>query len=143
MKTVEELMIKRVEVVGYYPRSPYNIGEILSHIDHLDNGSDFDLYDSIAQEDCCIYAHEVEKYPAIFRPVPWYERREIGDMPDFVKHPDYGYVHMVRDWCGLNWEGKPLYRYYQQGVLVTMSATPMLPATKQEYDSFIKKQNEK
>ena len=60
MKTVQELMIKRVEVVGYYPQSPYNIGEILSHIDHLDNGSDFDLYDSIAQEDCCIYAHEVE-----------------------------------------------------------------------------------
>ena len=77
-------MIPRVEVIAYYPHSPYNIGEILSFIDHIENGSVFDLYSSITQDDVCIYAAEVDKSPAIFKKLKWWEHIKDTDLPQYL-----------------------------------------------------------
>jgi len=135
MKTVEELMIPRyiVECAGLkdgsdpYPEAIYKVGDILTFRGRLEgrpNGVDV-----------------VKKYPHIFRPIPWYERREIGDMPDYLRGIATGKVYHVEWFENHPFDLSEPNEYLRH--MVRLNKSLMLPDTKQEYDSFIKKQNEK
>lgn len=64
---MEKLLVKRYEVIAYYPNSPFEIGEILHKTVHT--------YDGIRH---CIPIGEVEKCPAIFKELQWWEKRDIS-----------------------------------------------------------------
>lgn len=140
-----DLLQKRVKVIAYYPHSPYGIGEILVFIDHVGNGSTFDLYDSIGQEDVCIYAAEVDKSPANFQPLPWWSDRDIKDMPEYViitcsgctgcaerLHVTIGEIIKVNYWTTdfmtARLVGKPIQIYSDW----------LTPATREEYEAYLK-----
>lgn len=81
--TVEQLMQPRVKCIGHgdehYPGSPYKIRQIIT-FDHDLNGRLFHKgYPS------ALFQEDVDKYPHLFQPLPWYAERAIEDMPEYVK----------------------------------------------------------
>ena len=136
MKTIEKLMLPRCEVVGYYPQSPYNVGDILTSI--TENGTT--LWRKEESGIDFVYDEHLQKSELIFRVLSWYERLEIDDMPKYVKTESE-----VREVIEFNTKRfmpevavtliKPFGGYDREFIKLDKC----LPATKQEYDSFIAK----
>lgn len=95
--TTEQLLIPRYKVIADYPRSKYNIGDILElpvkvlctncatgekqleyAQTHGDTESDFD------------------SYPAIFRRMNWAEERKPEELPEYVKHVKSGFIEKIK-----------------------------------------------
>jgi len=141
MKTVEELMQPRLIVMPEhpYPNSPFSNGEILMQ---KQDGSEliFTQTHDVKKygPHAWIYADDAVLYPHIFHPLAWYEHRAIEDMPEYVfdntSIPKS--VKRVREWeiaYGVIWPR------FDGGLEITTSYAGLLPATKQEYESFITK----
>ena len=83
MLTKQQLLIPRVMCVGgkegdpNYPNSPVNTGDILELTIHG--------YVFIACYGVTVTRDTVSKYPHLFRPMPWWEKREESDMPTYIK----------------------------------------------------------
>lgn len=69
-----KLLTPRVRVIVNYPGSPFKIGDILT----LQNG----LYRLDFQR----LFSDLEKYPAVFQPLKWWECRTIEEMSEYVKN---------------------------------------------------------
>ena len=67
--TPQQLLIPRYEVIADYPDNDLKIGEV------FEPNSDWPEY-------------YINRYPRLFRPLHWSERREIADMPEYVKCND-------------------------------------------------------
>jgi len=114
--TVEELLRPRFEVIADYPESPYPVGEI---IERTGKTTFF------------------EKYPAIFKPLPWWSHRKIEDMPEYVKyqyHNDSPIIFKSEKWdMGMPNQVSAMFNrswYY----------TPYIsPATLSDYTTFTEK----
>ena len=134
--TPNELMNRRFKVIAPYPHSPYQVGDLVEmgvqsfHItttrddSYLNESGKCENYFSIA---------EVEKYPHLFREMPWYEDRKVEDMPEYVKDKISGKifnpVHFSNHWAypsknGCAFGGRHI-RY-----------ETLLPATQEEYEQF-------
>lgn len=77
-----ELLTPRIEVIADYPNSPFVVGDIL-----LFEKSDgvFTTYKKEGYKEGVITAMDFANYPHLFRPLPWYEKRDIEDMPEYVR----------------------------------------------------------
>lgn len=75
-----DLMKERFEVIADYPNSPFKIGMIcqLTEI-HPYSGMSF-IYDDVT----VVSPEWFVKYPAIFKPLAWYEEREINELPEYL-----------------------------------------------------------
>lgn len=86
--TPQQLLIPRYKVISGYPGSPFMVPQILK-CRLSTNDQKTMLYPAGTiypeSEGVCIKLTEAMKYPSIFQLLKWYERREIGDMPEFVK----------------------------------------------------------
>lgn len=67
-----DLMTPRYKVIGRYPDSPFEVGEIITKDTCFQIG-DFD---------------ELVDYPSNFRPLEWWEDRKPEEMPMYVKCVD-------------------------------------------------------
>ena len=164
--TVEELMMPRVMAIGTkegetnYPSSPFKSGEILveSNKTHTypiytkqcdvlqKDGEDYlDIYIRLSKSKMFLPKGEIEQYPHLFRPLQWWEFRELEDMPEYVKmndeidDEDYHSIYMVTKWfpsdidlCNVDAE------YFD----TIEKSYITLPASKQDYDNYIKSQND-
>lgn len=119
--TVEELLKPRYKVIADYPGSAFKIGELVQP--HPKYGFDIFPYP--------------EKYPHLFKPLAWYEEREVSDMPGYVKvNPDLwdhslDRVEKVKSWTGCGQvvefeSGKEGHSDY------------WIPANKKEYQDYLK-----
>lgn len=81
--TTEQLLIPRYEVILDYPYSKFKVGKILT-LRH-DLFAFPVLSDNMSNKPNAIGLGHAEKYPNIFRPISWWEKREISDLPIFVK----------------------------------------------------------
>lgn len=77
-----ELLTPRIEVIADYPNSPFVVGDILFF--EKSDGV-FTTYKKEGYKEGVITAMDFANYPHLFRPLPWYEKRDIEDMPEYVK----------------------------------------------------------
>jgi hypothetical protein len=73
--TTEELLKPRYEVIADYPNSNLEIGRIIGH--------SIDGSENIMELNEWLDFHK--KYPAIFKLLEWWEKREEKDLPEYVK----------------------------------------------------------
>lgn len=77
--TPQQLLIPRYEVIADYPNSPFELNTVYNQ-----NEIDFGIGMLLPQN-----------FPAIFRPLHWSERREIGEMPEYLKYEEGGVLQFV------------------------------------------------
>lgn len=79
--TPEQLLHPRYEVIADYPNSIFNVGHILTQ--NTQNKNRFEvIIDYITGY---AWVNNPEKYPNIFHKLEWWEKRNIEDMPEYVK----------------------------------------------------------
>lgn len=132
MKTVEELLRDRYKVIGPYPFSPYNIGDIIT--------VEPDRKYFIASETCrnaySLPNTKLKDMPNIFQPLPWWSDRKVEDMPAFVKGGGYYYKH---EYCIT--DGKLMFNQYCNGhpigwLPVNKEFDFYTPVSDEEYELF-------
>jgi hypothetical protein len=114
--TTEQLLAPRYEVIADYPESPYKIGQI----EFADTWTD-DPHDGL------------HKYPAIFKPLQWHEKRLPKDMPEYIKTISKGEIVRVAGWnFNVFWtcQASDSSHCWMQDEII--------PASQQEYDQYIK-----
>ncbi len=133
--TVEELMQPRYEVIADYPNAKYEIGTIL-HV-----GKDIEECERADKSKIYILnsGGQFDTFPAIFRPLQWWEKRDIGDLPEYVKivkqcRYAIDSIHKVNKW------GKDSNQLFAD-IGTYWTANYFMPATQSEYEQF--KNNEK
>lgn len=128
--TKEQLLISRVMCVGTepgtpnYPGSEFNTGDILMETIRL-------LYSKVGQESCRISKGMLDRFPHLFRPMPWWEGRKPEDMPEYIKYGQ-GAVYKVIEWKENEHYG--VYALCERGEDYPLIMQPQTsPATEQEY----------
>lgn len=130
--SVEELLKPRYKVIADYPGCTFSIGEICEPL------SKDALYYS-NKVSCEARNKMMSKYPHIFKPLAWYEERDVKDMPLYLKD-NFGEVFKVSKYSDIlpvfytdaietkgKWKGSP--------TPFNLKAT--VPATEQEYLTYI------
>lgn len=85
--TNEELLVPRYLVIADYPANcSHKVGSIFS-----DNGKSM----VTDQNGRPLFICDWDKFPHIFKPIAWYEKREEKDMPEYVKNAADGIVFKV------------------------------------------------
>lgn len=80
MLSKEQLLIPRYKVIAYYPNSKFPIGTILT-LDKYSSGKWWHEY----TDDEPIHLEDGDnRFPAIFKPLEWWERRSIEDLPEYL-----------------------------------------------------------
>jgi len=79
--TTEELLKKRRKVISPYPemeRHNIKVGDIITI-------SESAMYADKTQDGNPVVAIDHEIFPAIFKEIAWWEKRDVSDMPEYVK----------------------------------------------------------
>jgi hypothetical protein len=132
-KEIQDLLKPRIKVISPYPemeRHYINVGDILT-----DNGKNECVRD---QNGNPRFTFEWEAFPHIFQKLEWWRDRKESEMPNYLK---------LR---GQNWVFKPIEYLLPYDVLcpdeksVTFKhqLQNFLPATEEEYNSYISKLNQ-
>jgi len=94
--TPQQLLIPRYEVIAPWPNCPFNIGEILIVEKWRDENYEYKYLDG-NEEWQYISEKTLLECPANLRPLHWSERREIGEMPEYVKKDINGEVFKLSE----------------------------------------------
>lgn len=136
--TPEELLMPRYKVIADYPNSPFS--GILTLKKYWD-GVKYEWYghDGLYSE----YDSFFKGYPHLFKPLEWWEEREIEDMPKYVKlEKDYMEtkvgVYEVEKIDNDNSIGCSMIWINQRGLPIGHSKLKIAPATKEEYETYLK-----
>lgn len=127
----EELLKPRYEVIADYPLSNKEIGEIVK-------GEVTFFISGISDAD-----GRMSDYPHLFRKLHWWERRDIKDMPEYVKNTDDNKVYRILDKKFNNREfGHNDTELEQRTFLWWLKnfRKPLIPATLEEYTNYINPQ---
>lgn len=135
MKTQEELMQLRYKVIADWPKSRYNVGDIIP----VTEISDWYYY----YHDPAISNTMIDKYPHLFKKLDWWEDLEPDDMPEYVKVNmkrtvlPYGDIIHVETWESVNYidnNGSNATDFYCTIAGYKYHVGNVLPATQSEYD---------
>lgn len=128
--TPTQLLVPRVLAIGtnqgefIWPDSHYQSGMILTDVDGWYTLIGYPLVRPIK----CEVAHEFQN---LFRPLEWWEMREPGQMPEYVKQLDM--IHPSKNWELVNgrwrFEYGPFGRQFIDG--------KMQPATNEQYIRYV------
>lgn len=138
---VQELLRPRCMVMANYPPSTDDqIGRILTAVEYGPTGEV-----AVWGDDCDKLRIDIQKYPAIFRIMPWYEKRDIKFLMGICyQYPDSDAVikpvRIVKD------SQRILILWFQQketvrfakGHFRTTEISMLLPATESEYFAYLK-----
>lgn len=138
---MKDLMQPRVKIMLKYPDMPFKVGQVLYligvnnyYVDH--KSINIGGWISVASVNECRF---------IFKPLPWHQERDISEMPEYVKLSGNTIVKTIGYAYGIR--RTVLYAKYHQpkrtlrfakGVLRAVPVTQISPATKEEYETFIK-----
>ena len=129
--TVEELLKPRYEVIADYPNNPYDIGTIFILPD------DAWVYADLEYSNC--EPEFFDTWPNLFRKMAWWEKRDIKDMPEYVKWckswqaiPEraVGDVMIIEKWV-LNTH------FLSEGKGWKLTGKWFEPATLEEYNNYV------
>lgn len=87
--STQELLTPRYEVIADYPNSPWEVGDILTH----KLGFTYRLNHSEIVRNL----PDIDKYPHLFAPMPWWQGRSVEEMPRYVENKS-GYILPVVEW---------------------------------------------
>jgi len=123
--TKEELLKERYKVVLNYPGSMFKVGEIIEATEFPKRwaGEKFNL----------INDHPAN-YPDIFKKLEWWQGVTIGDLPMYLKLTT-GSIFKIQEWA----LGVTKAAIFVNDRFVDISLYGTLPATEEEYNSFINK----
>jgi len=95
--TAEDLLRPRFEVIEEYPNSIFKKGDILVRIKCATNDW-YHTNEKAWTANLCL--EDLEKYPHLFRPLKWWENRNVEDMPKklICKAVDGNEVMHVKEW---------------------------------------------
>jgi hypothetical protein len=119
-----ELLKPRYEVIADYPGSPFEIGEVLQTNIYC-AGQDMTGSGVLSSP-----VYKPEKYPAIFRPLDWWEHRKPEEWPQYVKWRD-----LVGKAGGTE---KEFEMHLPNGNSTVMHIDNYTPATETEYNEYLK-----
>jgi hypothetical protein len=129
--TPEQLLAPRFEVIADYPSSQLRIGDILTQSvngGYFEGGKD--------DHGCPIQILETDIYSctSIFKPLQWWERREASEMPEYYKYS--GNHGVFKTSFRIN--GDIVMLNFSPTETIPVNLAYCLPATKSEYDQYIK-----
>jgi len=133
-----ELLTPRVEVIADYPNSPFKIGQILN-VDAGQLKENGESYMYVQTEHDSSVA--VSEYPHLFRMLPWYEKRDIEDMPEYVKTGLINQRFSKVQWKPMyNGDNIESWKISEDGTFWKniWSIPTIQPATQEEYEAYIK-----
>jgi len=132
--TTEELLLPRVEVIAPYPNSSFRVGTILEKpTNNLRYwGNDEHGYKT------SVSSIDIDVHPHLFRPLHWSDKREICDMPEYVKHVEKGFIgkHIkdeLRRYSNFTIESDMV----EDRAKMSQNFNDYLPATKSEYEQYL------
>ena len=136
-----DLMTPRYEVIAPVPFSKFMVGDILHQHRHKVFGVDYTWF-SADRYSQCINAKEIFDYPRLFRPLAWYEKRDIKDMPEYVKKSFSKEVIRIDEISNLELMiSKGFVMDEDTADIIAFSPVffnNYIPATATEYDNYIK-----
>lgn len=125
--TKEELLKPRYKVIEDYPFSCLPIGYVVD--------TDMALIDFQSSHTEVTKMEYLEKFPAIFRRLEWWQDRKPEDMPEHVKcKDDENIICKVEKW---DLESTSPWFMFLQGDVHPYNPVVFLPATEAEYQAFI------
>ena len=138
-----DLMTPRYEVIAPVPFSKFMVGDILHQHRHKVFGVDYTWF-SADRYSQCINAKEIFDYPHLFRPLAWHEKRDIKNMPEYVKCENAKGMYFagkVMEWDFNN--RLAIFSKYDNGkpkevISFNRETKDFTPATSTEYDNYIK-----
>jgi hypothetical protein len=120
MLSTEQLLMPRYKVIADYPMSSHAVGDVLTYL----------IGGTFVNERIRVKEDSLQNYPAIFKPLSWWEERALEDMPEYVKSGQGNSVRKVKGY-ELHWN-----KIILDGGKVR-SISQWFPATLTEYQSFI------
>jgi len=134
--TKEELLKPRYKVIALFPLCDLKLGDIISfETPHVPVASYCALNGN--QIKYAVPEETIKDYPHLFKPLQWWEDRNLADLPEYVKcieTPDQriipGCVLKVA-WNTPNWGTN-------HNVSVILDTNCYIPATLEEYEAYIK-----
>lgn len=142
--TASDLLKPRCMVAEDYPENPFEIGMIL--IQDKDTVGEVWVLESevgLIKQDRNFFYGDILKYPKIFKPLHWWQERNIIDLPDYIKWTSPG-QDLISFFKVNNWYSSPnssdIIGCYvaDYGRLFIKDCQP---ANKEEYDQYIKQQS--
>jgi len=136
--TPEQLLLPRILVKLNYPDSDFQIGQILNMIIFEDNEIGY------------LFPHHklrwklnfFNKFPLIFHQLKWYEKRELNELPKYLKFNNQHYE--VKEWKSslLNDGNYPVFKNplnLEVSILVNWDfwGKYAIPVTEESYKSFL------
>lgn len=137
----EQLLEKRFEVIAPYPHMPWEVGDILIEDSY---GELKGITAGYPCTDKQITIDDVDKHPHLFKPLSWWEKRQIEDFPAYVKilySPEsweftVGSIRHVSGWTMLEHTNRVVCDLFPVTVK-TGQLNYIEPATKEEYLEYI------
>ncbi len=130
VKDITELMKPRTKVIGPYPKSPFNVGDVLEISGDCagKNRTGSGVFrDSVYQP---------EKFPNIFQPLQWHEERKPDEMPEYVKKR--GVIIKIMIGQDISESGSAwMFEKSPDGLRHRINLSDCLPATKEEFESYL------
>lgn len=122
---IEELLKPRVEVENKWPGCWLGVGDILTKEGNF-------YYLKSEARGGKMYVQNVEPFPYLMRPLQWWEKRSVEEMPGFVRD-QYEQVWNVGEW-DMSGSGPKAY-LLKSGTYC--HAEKLMPATYAEYTAYI------
>ena len=129
--TTKELLTPRYEVIADYPNSDFGVECIIQlKTIHPYSGYSFILGNTVYSDSF------FSKYPHLFRPLHWAEKRDVNDLPEYVFDTkyEYGVVKIISWRKSSTWffMGEFLNNKHSQWS-IPIYAINTLPSTEEEY----------
>lgn len=114
-------------------------GDILEEKDHpmYQNST---VWGHADETDVCKWTTICPNYPHLFRPLPWYEKRDIEDMPEYVKTGLINQRFSKVQWKPMyNGDNIESWKISEDGTFWKniWSIPTIQPATREEYEAYI------
>jgi len=126
--TSEQLLRTRYKVIADYPQNPYKVGQILHPVKYLSGNWWVPGW----------IGKDIGHFPHLFQSLPWWQHRKLDEMPTYIKCE--GIIHKAT-WS----ENNGIMKMHLEDTDWEVNANVMghfEPATKEEYESYINKNNE-
>ena len=138
--TKQQLLIPRVLCIGTKEGEPndtsrdYISGNIITVGDYLSN-SDFLSMKATAE----YLGGLVEKFPHLFKPLPWWYGRTVEEMPRYVNTNSVYGIRKVKEWAFIKGEKLDRWRVEDtRGEIYSTFHLDITPADESEYQEYQK-----
>lgn len=136
---IEGLLHQRYKVIAHYPNCEFAIGEVLQYEPETETTRPV-LKDELGYE---TYTINPDNYPAIFKPLQWWEERKPEEMPEYVKWTHPGVKTLSDYFKVFQWQKNSVGAWLCDVKEAHLYIRDVVPATEAEYLDYLTQQNKK